>query len=78
MNVAARKEIESVVQTVEKIETAVEERFQEHFVDAMAFPNKSADFTELCKVVQMPERQASASSGEVTGGRRRSRRRKRS
>ena len=78
MNVAARKEIESVVQTVEKIETAVEERFQEHFVDAMAFPNKSADFTELCKVVQMPERQASASSGEGTSGRRRSRRRKRS
>lgn len=80
MNVGARREIESVVQTVEKIETAVEERFQEHFVDAMAFPNKSAEFTELCKVVRMPERQAGASSadGATGSGRRRSRRRKRS
>ncbi len=77
MNVAARQEIETVVQSVEKIETAVEARFQEHFVDAMAFPNKSADFTELCKVVQMPERQASSSSDEGQSGRRARRRRRR-
>ncbi|MEO8462296.1 MAG: ASKHA domain-containing protein, partial [Chloroflexota bacterium] len=32
----ARREIEEVVRTVEKIETAVEPRFQEHFIDAMA------------------------------------------
>ena len=31
---AARPEIEGVVRTVEKIETAIEPRFQEHFVEA--------------------------------------------
>ena len=36
------REIERVVRTVEKIETAVEPRFQEHFVEAMAFPHKTA------------------------------------
>ena len=35
---AARREIEGVVRRVEKIETAVEPRFQEHFVEAMAHP----------------------------------------
>ena len=35
---AARREIEAVVRRVEKIETAVEPRFQEHFVEAMAIP----------------------------------------
>ena len=39
---AARREIEGVVRQVEKIETAVEPRFQEHFVEAMAFPHKTA------------------------------------
>jgi uncharacterized 2Fe-2S/4Fe-4S cluster protein (DUF4445 family) len=34
----ARREIERVVRTVEKIETAVEPRFQDHFVAAMAIP----------------------------------------
>ena len=38
----ARREIERVVRTVEKIETAVEPRFQEHFVDAMALPHRTA------------------------------------
>ena len=39
---AARTEIEGVVRRVEKIETAVEPRFQQHFVEAMAFPHKTA------------------------------------
>jgi uncharacterized 2Fe-2S/4Fe-4S cluster protein (DUF4445 family) len=39
---------------VEKIETAVEPRFQEHFVLAMAIPHKTATFTELGKVVDLP------------------------
>ncbi len=33
-----RREIESIVSRVEKIETAIEPRFQEHFVAAMSFP----------------------------------------
>ena len=44
---AARTEIEGVVRRVEKIETAVEPRFQEHFVEAMAFPHKTAAFPHL-------------------------------
>lgn len=54
MNTDSRNEIESLVQRVEKIETAVEPRFQEHFVDAMAFPHKTATFSELAKVVTLP------------------------
>ena len=46
---AARTEIEGVVRRVEKIETAVEPRFQEHFVEAMAFPHKTAAFPHLAR-----------------------------
>jgi len=55
---AARTEIEGVVRTVEKIETAVEPRFQEHFVEAMAFPHRTAAFPNLGRVVALPERRA--------------------
>jgi uncharacterized 2Fe-2S/4Fe-4S cluster protein (DUF4445 family) len=54
LNVEARREIESVVRSIEKIETAIEPKFQEYFVGAMAFPHKSDDFTELFKVVVRP------------------------
>jgi len=50
----SRAHIEEIVRGVEKIETAVEPKFQEHFVEAMAFPHKSATFTELAKVVKLP------------------------
>ena len=36
------REIETVVRRVQKVETAVEPRFQEHFVDAMALPHRTA------------------------------------
>ena len=54
LNVAARREIETVVRSVEKIETAVEPKFQEYFVDAMAIPNKSDAFPLLFSEVQQP------------------------
>ena len=57
---AARTEIEGVVRRVEKIETAVEPRFQEHFVEAMAFPHRTAPFPHLASVVELPERVAGA------------------
>jgi uncharacterized 2Fe-2S/4Fe-4S cluster protein (DUF4445 family) len=57
---AARAEIEGVVRRVEKIETAVEPRFQEHFVEAMAFPHRTAPFTNLARAVALPERVAGA------------------
>ena len=71
----SRDDIEALVQRVEKIETAVEPRFQEHFVAAMAIPHKSAPFPNLSRAVQLPAPKAlAASDGE---GRGRSRRRNR-
>jgi len=51
---AARREIETVVRTVEKVETAVEPRFQEHFVEALAFPHRTAPSTHLARIVDLP------------------------
>jgi len=56
LSVEARREVERVVRTVEKIETAVEPRFQQHFVEAMAFPHKTAPYGNLATIVQLPER----------------------
>jgi uncharacterized 2Fe-2S/4Fe-4S cluster protein (DUF4445 family) len=57
---AARREIEAVVRRVEKIETAVEPRFQEHFVEAMAIPHRTAPTTHLERVVELPARAPAA------------------
>ncbi len=73
LNRKARAEIESVVRRVEKIETAVEPRFQEHFVAAMALPHKTHPYPELAKVVQLPAAKPAADS--AAGGRRRRRQR---
>ena len=72
---AARTEIEGVVRRVEKIETAVEPRFQEHFVEAMAFPHKTAAFPHLGAVVPLPPR--TATTGAAGAGARAERRRRR-
>jgi uncharacterized 2Fe-2S/4Fe-4S cluster protein (DUF4445 family) len=69
----ARREIERVVRDVEKIETAVEPRFQEHFVEAMAIPHKTAPYSLLRSAVNIPA-PTSASAGRQTDGRRRRRR----
>jgi uncharacterized 2Fe-2S/4Fe-4S cluster protein (DUF4445 family) len=63
---AARREIEAVVRTVEKIETAVEPRFQQHFVEAMAFPHKTAAYPHLSAVTELPARR-SGSRGDSNG-----------
>ena len=65
LSAAARTEIETVVRQVEKIETAVEPRFQAHFVEAMAFPHKTAEFPNLAAVVPLPPR---SRDGAGTGG----------
>ena len=46
-----RLETEEVVQTVEKIETATEPRFQQLFVDAMAFPHATLPTPHLNELV---------------------------
>jgi uncharacterized 2Fe-2S/4Fe-4S cluster protein (DUF4445 family) len=71
---AARAEIERVVRRVEKIETAVEPRFQEHFVEAMAFPHKTAVFSNLARVVALPERSSAGPDGTDSRTERRRRR----
>ena len=70
----ARPELEDVVRRVEKIETAVEPSFQQHFVEAMAMPHKTDAFPNLSKVVTLPPtKEITANPGE--GGRKRPRRR---
>ena len=69
----ARREIEGVVRTVEKIETAVEPRFQEHFVDAMALPHRIAPMPFLSAAVDLPPRRVAGGrsggrSGDGSGG----------
>ena len=73
LSAAARREIEGVVRRVEKIETAVEPRFQEHFVEAMAFPHRTAPSIHLSKVTTLPQRAAGPAGGARPdgGGRRR-------
>ncbi len=73
-----RREIEQTVMKIEKIETALEPKFQEHFVNAMAFPNKVDAFPKLEKTVKLPAKSAGeAMSEDGTGGGRRRRRRSR-
>ena len=69
----ARLEIEREVRRIEKIETAVESRFQEHFIEAMAIPHKTASYPELSRVVSWPARSESKESVPSTGRRRRRR-----
>lgn len=71
-----RLEIETILRRVEKIETATEAKFQDHFVQSMALPHLIDPFIELSKEVQLPERRVVTPIGSGrTGGRRGSRRR---
>ncbi len=74
LNFAARREIESVVRNVEKIETAVEPKFQEYFVDAMAIPNKRDQFPRLFAKIPRPD--PKPLTGNDTDSRRKRRRRR--
>jgi uncharacterized 2Fe-2S/4Fe-4S cluster protein (DUF4445 family) len=73
LNETARGEIENVVGKIEKIETAMEPKFQSHFVSAMAIPNKVDVFSNLAKVVTLPPPKVHAEPAEGEGGRRRRR-----
>ncbi|EKF20938.1 ASKHA domain-containing protein [Nitratireductor pacificus] len=69
-----RREIEETVRRIEKIETALEPKFQEHFVHAMALPNKIDPFPKLAAQVQLPPRKGLDDDGDGGGRpRRRSR-----
>jgi len=73
-NVAARREIERVVGEITKVETAIEPRFQEHFVAANAIPHKTDPFAELAKIVTLPSPNFNTHGDGSDGGRRKRRR----
>jgi uncharacterized 2Fe-2S/4Fe-4S cluster protein (DUF4445 family) len=57
------------VRRIEKIETAVEPKFQAHFVEAMAIPHKTAAYPHLSRVVTLPAPERGA-EGRGRSGRR--------
>jgi uncharacterized 2Fe-2S/4Fe-4S cluster protein (DUF4445 family) len=68
----SRQTIEQLVRRVEKIETAIEPKFQAHFVAAMGLPHSSEPYTELRKVVTLPAAKApTVRAGASTRSRRR-------
>jgi uncharacterized 2Fe-2S/4Fe-4S cluster protein (DUF4445 family) len=74
LNRDARIEIEHTVQNIHKIETAIEPRFQEHFVNASAIPNSADPFPILNGIVSLPDVSFNTGGGDEAGGRRRRRR----
>ena len=77
LNQQARRDIETIVRNIEKIETAVEASFQDHFVKAMAIPHKSDPYTRLAAAVALPERiLTDEGAPALAGGRRRGGRRR--
>ena len=79
LNTEARTEIEQTVHNIHKIETAIEPRFQEHFVNASNIPNAVEPFPILGTVVTLPDVNFNTGGrdggGEGEGGGRRRRRR---
>lgn len=73
-NKQARADIERIVRQIVKVETAIEPKFQEHFVAANAIPHKTDAFPELSKVVELPAVSFNTGSDNRGGGRRRRRR----
>jgi len=69
LDATSRGVIETLVRRIEKIETAIEPRFQHHFVEAMAIPHKSAACPNLRKVVDLPAPKESTSQSETRGRR---------
>ncbi|MDE1131380.1 MAG: ASKHA domain-containing protein [Ascidiaceihabitans sp.] len=74
LNREARTEIEATVRAIHKIETALEPRFQEHFVNASAIPNSAEPFPILNSIVTIPDVNFNTGgSRDSSGGRRRRR-----
>ena len=72
-SVAARDQIEGMVHDIHKVETAIEPRFQEHFVNANAIPHAVDPFPNLHQIVQLPAVSFNPKSSGDEGGRRRRR-----
>ena len=72
-NVSSRNEIETTVHHIHKVETAIEPRFQEHFVNATAIPNAVEPFPELLQIVTLPDVSFNTQGSGDGGGRKRRR-----
>ena len=72
-NVASRNAIEDTVHHIHKVETAIEPRFQEHFVNATAIPHATDLFPHLVGVATLPQVSFNMSGSSGDGGRRRKR-----
>ncbi len=66
---SSRAVIEALVRRIEKMETAIEPRFQQHFVEAMALPHKTAEYRNLRAVVQLPALKEAAVPAQARGRR---------
>jgi uncharacterized 2Fe-2S/4Fe-4S cluster protein (DUF4445 family) len=69
LDATSRGVIETLVRRIEKVETAIEPRFQHHFVEAMAIPHKTASYANLRKIVDLPAPKESTSQSETRGRR---------
>lgn len=79
LNKGQRRRVEDIVRNIEKIETAIEPSFQNHFVKAMAIPHKTDPYEMLSEAVDMPERTLGVGEpmlDDPTSARRRGRRRR--
>jgi len=70
-SVAARNQIEATVHQIHKVETAIEPKFQEHFVNANAIPHATDPFPELNAIVTLPDVSFNAGGSGSEGRRRR-------
>lgn len=73
-SIAARADVEKMVGQITKVETAIEPKFQEHFVNANAIPHATDPFPELAKIITLPDVSFNTGGGGSSGGRRRRRR----
>ena len=71
LNTDQRHAIEETVRHIEKIETAIEADFQNHFVRAMAFPHKTDPYPFLSAAVSLPPRDLSDNVASKDNPRRR-------
>jgi uncharacterized 2Fe-2S/4Fe-4S cluster protein (DUF4445 family) len=69
LDATSRAVIETLVRRIEKMETAIEPRFQQHFVEAMAIPHKTAPYSNLRRVVDLPAPKESSAQGQTRGRR---------
>ncbi|MCP4492267.1 MAG: DUF4445 domain-containing protein [Gammaproteobacteria bacterium] len=78
LNFPSRIEIGEILPKVEKIETAIEPKFQEYFIEAMALPHKTDPYLELSRVVDLPAAKPETAGNVGNGRKSRSSRRRRS